>query len=57
MSQSESNYPTTTIPENSNTTEAQEKDYKTIFMKVIEILKEVNKSLKGIKEKTNNWRK
>lgn len=50
----EPSYPTTGRPEYCNTTEAQEKDLKRNFMKMIDILKEgVNKSLKEIVEKAN----
>lgn len=50
----EPSYPTAERPEYCNTTEAQEKDLKRNFMKMIDILKEgVNKSLKEIVEKAN----
>lgn len=49
----EANHSTTASPESSNTIEAQEKDLKRNFMKMIKVHKMgMNKSLKGIDEKT-----
>lgn len=46
---------TTVDPLNHNTAEAQDKDLKMAFVTVTEVLKEeMNKSLKGIYENTNN---
>ena len=52
MSPPETRHSTIASSEYSKTAEAQEKDLKTNCMKMIEITKEVNKSIKGIKEKT-----
>lgn len=51
MSPPDLSYLTTASPEYSNTAEAQTKDVKSNYMKIIEFLKEeVNKSLKEIHE-------
>lgn len=42
MSPPEPSYPTTTSPENPDTTEAHENDLKTNFTKMIEVLKKKN---------------
>ena len=54
----EPSYPTTEGPEYSNITEAQGKDLKTKYMKMIEVFNvEMNKFTKEIQKSTNNWRK
>lgn len=51
----ETSYPTTTVPEYSNAAKAQEKDLKSRYMKMEDILKEVmNKTLEVIQETKNN---
>jgi hypothetical protein len=58
MIPSEPTYPTKTSPEYSNTAEMQEKNLKTNFLKMINILREeMNKYFKGIQENTNNEKK
>lgn len=49
MAPPEPSYPTTVRPEYFNAAEAQKKDLKTIFMKVIEVLKEEIKKKKPFK--------
>jgi hypothetical protein len=45
----------TTFPEYSNIVEAQEKELRTNYMKMIKVLQEeINKSFKEIQENTNN---
>jgi hypothetical protein len=44
--------------EHSNMAEGQERDLKTNYMKMVQVLKEeMTKSLKEIQENTNYWRK
>lgn len=53
MLPSEPRYSTTAILDYSNNKEAQERDFKTNFMKIIEVLKEeMNKSHKQFQENT-----
>ena len=58
MSLLEPSYATTAGHEYSNLAETQEKDLKTNYRKMMELLKEkMNESLKEFQENTNTWRK
>lgn len=58
MALPESSYPTTTVPEYSNTADAQEEALERRYIKMVEVLKEeMIKTLEVIQETKSNGRK